>query len=142
MESDSWGNSVLLYDGVCGLCNRSVQFVLEHDRRGSLRFAPLQSEYGKAAISRHPELKNIDSVVLLEIESDGAERVHTRSAAALRIASYLGGIWKLSSIAYIIPAPLRDLLYDLVARYRYRLFGKYDQCMLPPPQVRSRFIGI
>jgi predicted DCC family thiol-disulfide oxidoreductase YuxK len=132
---------VMLYDGVCGFCNKSVQFVLDHDRRGTMRFAALQSDFGVAVLERHPELKDIDSVVLLE-SSAGTERVHVRSAAALRLSGYVGGIWGLARVAYIIPRPVRDFFYDLFARYRYRLFGKYDSCLLPPPEVRGRFLDV
>ena len=132
-------NLIMLYDGVCGFCNKSVQFVLDHDRRGTIRFAALQSDFGRAVVERHPELKNVDSVVL--VESSGAtERVHVRSAAALRLSGYVGGVWGWARVAYIIPRPLRDFFYDLFARYRYRLFGKYDSCLLPPPEVRERFL--
>lgn len=130
---------VLLYDGVCGFCNKSVQFILDHDRHGTMRFAALQSEFGQAAIARHPELAKVDSVVLLE-RRNGAEQVFIRSTAALRLSGYVGGFWGLARVAYIIPRPLRDLFYDLFARNRYRLFGKYDSCMLPPPEVRGRFL--
>lgn len=132
---------VMLYDGVCGLCNKSVQMILARDRRGTMRFAALQSDYGQAVINRHPELHGVDSVVLVEREG-GRERVRVRSDAALALASYLGGFWKLPAALRIIPRPLRDFLYNLVARSRYRLFGKYDSCMLPPPEVRSRFIDV
>lgn len=130
---------VLLYDGVCGFCNKSVQFVLDHDRRGAMRFAALQSDFGQAAIERHPELAKVDSVVFLE-RTGGSENVFIRSTAALKLSGYLGGIWGWARIAYIIPRPIRDFFYDLFARYRYRLFGKYDSCMLPPPEVRERFL--
>jgi predicted DCC family thiol-disulfide oxidoreductase YuxK len=133
---------VMLYDGVCGFCNKSVQLILDRDRRGSIRFAALQSDYGLAVIERHPELRDIDSVVFVETSTDvNDERVHVRSNAALKIASYLGGFWRVFLAAKVIPRPARDYLYDLFARNRYRLFGKYDTCMLPPPEVRSRFIG-
>ncbi|MDT5155865.1 MAG: hypothetical protein QOH51_222 [Acidobacteriota bacterium] len=133
---------VLLYDGVCGFCNKSVQLILDHDRRGTMRFAALQSDYGLAVIERHPGLRSIDSVVFVESSPDAAEeRVYVRSSAALKIASYLGGFWKVFIAAKVIPRPVRDYLYDLFARNRYRLFGKYDACMLPPPEVRSRFLG-
>ena len=134
--------AVLLYDGLCGFCNGSVRMILRHDRRGTLRFAALQSDYGRAAIERHPELKGVDSVVMLEASPGGEERVYVRSDAALRVASYLGGVWKLFLIARLVPAPARDFLYDLFARYRYRLFGKYDTCLLPAPEVRRRFIDV
>lgn len=134
---------VLLYDGVCGFCNKSVQQIIKHDGRGVLRFAALQSDFGRRVVERHPELRGIDSMVLLErLPATGGERVSVRSAAALGVAAYLGGFWKLFLALRIVPAPLRDYFYDLFARYRYRLFGKYDSCMLPPPEVRSRFIDV
>lgn len=133
---------VLLYDGVCGFCNASVQMVIRHDRRKTLRFAALQSDYGQSVIARHSELQNIDSLVLVEQAGDGRERVSYRSTGALRVAAYLGGVWKLFLIFYIIPRPVRDFVYDLIARYRYRLFGRYDSCAIPSPKVRSRFLDM
>ncbi len=137
--SDDETNPVLLYDGVCGFCNRSVQTIIRHDRRGDMRFAALQSEYGRAIVSRHAQLQNVDSLVLVE-QIDGEEKVFIHSTGALRVAAYLGGWWKLCLIAYIIPRPVRDFVYRLFARYRYRLFGKYDTCPIPSPEVRSRFL--
>ena len=130
--------TVLLYDGVCGFCNRSVQTIIHHDR-GEMRFAALQSEYGKAVIARNPQLQNVDSLVFVE-RVNGEEKVWTHSTGALRIAAYLGGAWKLSLIAYAIPRPLRDVLYNLFARYRYRLFGKYESCPVPSQEIRNRFL--
>jgi predicted DCC family thiol-disulfide oxidoreductase YuxK len=130
---------VLLYDGVCGFCNKSVQLILDHDRRGELRFAALQSDYGQAVIERHPELRGVDSVVFVE-QQRGGERISTRSDAALKVAAYLGGFWRIFLAARVLPRSLRDYCYDLFARHRYRFFGKYDSCMLPPPEVRSRFL--
>ena len=132
---------VLLYDGLCGFCNKSVQMILRRDRRGAMRFAALQSAYGEAVKARHPELKDVDSVVLVERSPEtDEERVFTRSDAALRIAAYLGGWWKFFLIFRALPRPLRDFYYDLFARYRYKLFGKHDSCPVPSPEVRSRFI--
>jgi predicted DCC family thiol-disulfide oxidoreductase YuxK len=134
---------VLLYDGLCGLCNRYVQAVLKHDRRGTIRFAALQSDYGRAVVGRHPALKDVDSLVFVEPSPDtGEERVSIRSTAALRVAAHTGGVCRLWLIAYVIPRSLRDRFYDLVARYRYRMFGKYDSCRLPPPNVRDRFLDV
>ncbi len=130
---------VLLYDGVCGACNWTVQTILRHDHHNAMRFAALQSEYGKAVASRHPELQQVDSLVLLE-EANGEEAIFTHSAAALRVVSYLGGPWRLLLIGYIIPRAVRDAFYTLFARYRYRLFGKYESCPLPSPDVSSRFL--
>jgi predicted DCC family thiol-disulfide oxidoreductase YuxK len=139
MVETSGGAPVLLYDGVCGFCNKSVQLILDRDRRGEMRFAALQSDYGAAIVERHPELRGVDSVVFVEREG-GGERVYTRSDAALKVASYLGGFWKVLLAAKVVPRRVRDYFYDLFARNRYRLFGKYDSCMLPPPEVRSRFL--
>jgi predicted DCC family thiol-disulfide oxidoreductase YuxK len=139
MVETSVGAPVLLYDGVCGFCNKSVQLILDHDQRGTLRFAALQSDYGQSVIERHAELRGVDSVVFVE-QATGGERVHTRSDAALKVASYLGGFWKLFLAAKVLPRGLRDYCYDLFARNRYKFFGKYDACMLPPPEVRSRFL--
>lgn len=132
---------VLLYDGVCGFCNKTVQLLLDADKRRTLRFAALQSDYGAQVRARHPQLANVDSVVFVAHPQTSDEQVFVRSTAALKVASYLGGMWRLALAAYVIPRPLRDALYDLIARYRYRFFGKYDACLLPPPEVRARFLG-
>lgn len=132
---------VLLYDGVCGFCNKTVQLLLDADKRRTLRFAALQSDYGAQVVARHPQLANVDSVVFVAHPQTSDEQVFVRSTAALKVASYLGGMWRLALAAYVIPRPLRDALYDLIARYRYRFFGKYDACLLPPPEVRARFLG-
>ena len=132
---------VLLYDGVCGFCNKTVQMILERDPAGTMRFAALQSDYGRAVVERHTSLRGVDSVVFVENANGGdLERVFVRSDAALKVVAYLGGFWKIFLAAYVIPKPLRDYFYDLFARNRYRVFGKYDTCMLPPPEVRSRFL--
>ena len=132
---------VLLYDGVCGFCNKTVQMILDRDPAGTMRFAALQSDYGRAVVERHTSLRGVDSVVFVENANGGSrERVFVRSDAALKVVAYLGGFWKIFLAAYVVPKPLRDYFYDLFARNRYRLFGKYDACMLPPPEVRSRFL--
>lgn len=133
---------VMLYDGVCGFCSQSVQMIIKLDKLGVIKFAPLQGEFGSAAKLRHRELENIDSVVILETKLDGSEQIFVRSDAALRIIKHLGGIWRLLEVGYIIPKAIRDFLYDLFARNRYKVFGKYESCMLPSPEVRARFIDI
>jgi len=133
-------NAVLLYDGACGLCASSVQFVLKHERRHELRFAPLQGTLASSVRSRHPELDQVDSMVWVEPARAGRpEHVHVRSEAVLRAAVYLGGLWRLAAVGWILPRVLRDALYDLVARHRHRLFGA-EQCYLPPPDARARFL--
>jgi len=131
---------VLLYDGVCGICNRAVRTVLRFDPDGSLRFAALDSDFARAIIDRHPAIHDVDSVVFVDEPGRPTERVAVRSAAALRVVDYLGGPWKLLKVSRIIPVPLRDWLYDRIADVRYRIFGKYESCPLPPPEVRARFV--
>src|SRR5690349_1647549 len=109
-------DQVLLYDGLCGFCNKTVQTILQHDRRGTMRFAALQSAYGEAVLARRPELQDVDSVVLVERGRGDAERVFIRSDAALRIAAYLGGGWKLLLVFRVVPRAVRDFFYDLFAR--------------------------
>lgn len=133
---------VLLYDGVCAFCNRSVTTILRFDRSGVLRFAALDSDFGRAVIDRHPGLEAVDSFIFVDDPGRPEERVSVRSAAALRVAGYLGGPWRVLLIARVIPVRLRDWLYDRFAAVRYRVFGKYDTCPLPAPEVRARFLDI
>lgn len=133
---------VLLYDGTCGFCNASVQFIIARDRRKTMKFAPLQSDVGQQVIGRHPELEGVDSVVYVNAVGDASqETVAVRSDAALAVCRYLGAPWSWAGVARIVPARLRDAGYDLFARHRYRFFGRHDACMLPPRDVRDRFIG-
>lgn len=132
---------VLLYDGACGLCGAAVRFVLAHDRRGTLRFAALGGAYGRSLVERHPELREADSMVWIEPPAAGRpERALVRSAAAIRVAAYLGGGWALARAAWLVPRPLRDAAYDLVARHRHRLGGAAGACYVPTPGERARFL--
>ena len=137
-------NPIILYDGVCGLCNQMVQFLLKHDRHGHLRFASLQSDFAAKVLQRHGiDPKDLDTLHVVENFEQADERVLQRSNAILRAGRNLGGIWSLlSSVAGIVPRPLRDLCYRFVARNRYRVFGKYETCMLPDPKQRSRFLDV
>lgn len=137
-------NPIVLYDGVCGLCNRSVQFLLKHDKSRRFRFASLQSDFAAKVLGRHGlDPKDLDTVHVVENYDQPDERVLQRSDAVLRAGRELGGIWGASaSIAKVIPRRLRDLVYRFVATNRYRVFGKYDTCMLPDPNQRSRFLDI
>lgn len=129
--------ALVLFDGVCNLCQGSVQFILLRDPKGRFRFASLQSEEGRRRLTEHglpPE--SLSSLVLIE---NG--KAYRRSTAALRIARHLSGAWPLAAVFLIVPRPLRDLAYDFVARNRYRWFGKTESCMLPRPEWRERFLG-
>ncbi len=137
-------NPIILYDGVCGLCNRLVQFLLQHDREGRLRFASLQSEFAAKVLGRHGiDAKDLDTLHVVENYDQPDEHVLQRSDAILRAGRELGGMWGASSsVAKVVPRPLRDLVYRFVATNRYSVFGKYDACMLPDPSQRSRFLDV
>jgi predicted DCC family thiol-disulfide oxidoreductase YuxK len=130
---------LLLYDGLCGFCDGTVQFILRRDPQGPLCFAPLQGETARAVLIGHPELLGVDSLILV-IGVGEDQRVVVRSEAVLHIAKYLGGVWSLATILRVIPRPLRDGAYAFFARRRYQLFGRYDTCPVPAPEVRERFL--
>jgi predicted DCC family thiol-disulfide oxidoreductase YuxK len=133
-------DKLVLFDGVCGLCDRTVQFALEHDPKGVLKFATIQGETGAAVIARHPELAGVDSVIFVEQKPEG-ERIEVRSKAVFRMASFLeGGGVKMLSLFTVLPQVIADAGYDLVASLRYRIFGKLDQCRIPKPEERARFL--
>jgi predicted DCC family thiol-disulfide oxidoreductase YuxK len=116
-----------------------VRFVLRHERRRTLRFAALGGAHARGVVAGHPELAGADSVVWVEpAAASRPERVFVRSAAALRVAGYLGGAWRLLLVARVVPRPVRDAVYDLVARHRHRLTG--GTCVVPGPGERSRFL--
>lgn len=131
---------VLLYDGVCGVCNGAVRTILRFDRQGTLRFAALDSDFARDVIARHPRLAGLDSVVFVRNAGGPGETVSTESAALLQVADYLGGFWRLATAARVMPAFIRDRLYAAFAAVRYRVGGKYDTCPIPGPEVRGRFL--
>ena len=128
-------NPVVLFDGVCNFCNGAVNFIIRLDHRKNFKFAPLQSKIGQELRSKYDIGEDVDSIILVE-----NDRAYKHSTAGLRISKGLGGIWSLGYVFIIIPAPLRDFCYRLFAKYRYRLFGRQDACMLPTPDVRERFL--
>jgi predicted DCC family thiol-disulfide oxidoreductase YuxK len=133
---------VLLYDGECGLCNKAVRFLLRIDRRGRLRFAPLQGPSAQAYLrSRGLPTEDFDSMMLVPDwqRRDGADPL-MRTNAALAAVKETGGPWAMLRILGVIPAPLRDLLYKVVARFRYRLFGPYRPTPLPRAEWQQRFL--
>lgn len=131
---------VVLFDGVCNLCNATVDFAIRRDARGELRFASLQSDAGQAvleAAGAAPVGGGLETIVL--VEEDGS--VHVRSEAALRLAARLGSPWPcLARLARIVPRGLRDVAYRAIARRRYRWFGMRETCRLPTPEERARFL--
>ncbi|MBN8851009.1 MAG: thiol-disulfide oxidoreductase DCC family protein [Sphingobacteriales bacterium] len=127
---------IVLFDGVCNLCSRSVQFILKRDRRGIFRFASLQSSLGQSLLQQSGlPTDGLDSFVLID---NG--KIYTRSSGALRVLKRLGGLLSLLYGLWIVPRPVRDKLYDWVARNRYRWFGKEDSCWLPRPEWKERFL--
>ena len=131
----------MLYDGICGLCDRLLQFVLARDRRGVFRFASLQSPLGKEMVERFGGNSNelTSFYVVANYRSNGA-RMFGRSRAALFVAGALGWPWKAALSLRLLPAATLDRIYDLVARNRYRFFGRFEHCLIPPPEFRHRFI--
>ncbi|SDJ92487.1 Predicted thiol-disulfide oxidoreductase YuxK, DCC family [Halovenus aranensis] len=128
---------VLLFDGVCNLCNWSVQFIIERDPEGVFSFAPLQSAAAGTLLARHGlDPDHLDSVVLVE-----EDRCYTGSTAALRAAAHLGGVYRLLWSLRFVPRQVRDRVYDFVAERRYDWFGRRDQCMVPGPDIEARFLG-
>ena len=128
--------SVILFDGLCNLCNGLVQFVIARDPAARFRFASLQSESGRRVLRSASVSESFpETVVLVE-----AGRPFTRSTAALRIVRHLRSPWALAYGLILLPRPVRDWIYDAIARRRYRWFGKRDQCMVPSAELGQRFI--
>jgi len=133
-ESDD--HPILLFDGVCNLCNGTIQLIIPRDPAGTIRFTPLQSEFGKIVRERAGlSIDDLETVVLVD---DGL--AYTKSDAAIRIAEHLGGVYRLLSLGRLVPRNLRDRIYDVVAENRYDWFGRKDQCMVPDEDVSDRFI--
>ena len=128
---------IILFDGVCNFCNSAINFVLKQDKKEVFRFAPLQSEAGQKLLHQyHLQTEQFESFVLID---NG--KVYKKSAASLRVLNKLPWYWKEAQILRIIPNVFRDAIYDFIARNRYKWFGKKDACMVPTPQVRSRFLN-
>ena len=139
-------HSILLYDGVCGLCNRFVQFILRRDRDGIFRFASLQSALAARILARHnisPAELDTVYVVVNPDSQEPPEFLLSRSDAALFVLKQLGGLSRfVASLLQLLPKFVRDPAYNAVARHRYRIFGKFESCALPSAQDRSRFLDL
>jgi predicted DCC family thiol-disulfide oxidoreductase YuxK len=128
---------IILFDGVCNLCNRAVQTVIKHDAEGKFLFASLQSEEGQHLSEQYQlPLNDFNSFVLIQ-----DDKVYTRSTGALKVAKQLSGRWKFLYVFIIVPPFIRDAVYNLVSRNRYKWFGKQDECMLPTPELKARFLN-
>lgn len=128
--------SIILFDGVCNLCNSSVNFIIDHDKRNDFRFASLQSEAGQDLLKKfHLNVKDFDSIILVE---NGKH--YERSSAVLKIVKKFPGLWKLLYLFIIVPKPLRDFVYDIIADNRYKWFGKKESCRVPTPELKEKFL--
>lgn len=135
--SDDSSHGIVLFDGVCNFCNRSVNWIIRRDKRGFFRFAPLQSDVGAELQKRYGlDPSALDTLVLVK-----GECVYTKSTAALRIVRRLRSRWRMLYAFIAVPRPVRDFAYDLFARRRYRWFGKREECMVPSAEVRERFLS-
>lgn len=128
--------NILLFDGVCNLCNSIVQFTIERDPKGKFKFASLQSESGQALLNKFGlPTNNFDSFVFIS-----GDKYFLKSSAGLHVLKELGGFWKLFYVFIIFPRPLRDFVYNIMAKTRYKIFGKRDTCMIPTPKLKQRFL--
>ena len=127
---------VIMFDGVCNLCNGFVQFAIRNDKKNKLLFSSLQSDFSQNTLKSFGLRSDyIDSLVFLK-----NEKIYTKSSAALRIAKELDGLWPFFFIFIIIPSPIRNFVYDFIAKNRYKWFGKKDSCMIPTAELRQRFL--
>ena len=130
-------NPVILFDGVCNFCNNAVNFVLRRDKKKQILFAPLQSETGKKLLEQYKlPMDDMHSFVFIEKGS-----VYTRSTAALRVCRYLSALWPLCYGAIIVPRFIRDAINDWIAKNRYKWFGVRQECMIPTPEIKARFLN-
>nr|WP_162128663.1 DCC1-like thiol-disulfide oxidoreductase family protein [Flavobacterium phycosphaerae] len=138
MEALPKDKKIILFDGVCNLCDSSVQFLIKHDKNDSFRFVSLQSDLGKKIITHIGiDLTKIDSLVLYE----PGKAYYCKSQAVLRTANELGGIYRLLNLVAIFPTPFLNLVYDYIAKNRYRWFGKKESCRLPSPELLAKFLA-
>ena len=137
-------NPIVLYDGVCGLCNRLVQFVLKNDRNDVFRFASLQSKLAEQILVRHRlRSESLETVYVVLDYGLAEERVLSRLQAVVYVLQQLGGpLTYVSALLRVLPAPVQNFLYGLVARNRYRVFGRYETCPLPDSDTRSKFLDL
>ncbi len=128
---------LLLFDGVCNFCNSSVLKVIKHDTNNVFLFASLQSEIGQQVVNHFSiDTTKVDSIILVSSDNE----FHIKSTAGLKVISQFGGLWKLLLIFWIVPTPVRDAVYNYIAKNRYKWFGKKESCMIPSPEIKAKFI--
>lgn len=133
-KSDEY--QIILFDGVCNFCNSSINFIIDHDPEKHFKFAPLQSDFGQKILRQfNKNTEDFDSVILLK-----NNQLYQKSAAALEITKHLSGFWKYLTIFRILPTFILNFFYDIVAKNRYRIFGKSDACRMPTPDLKERFL--
>lgn len=129
-------HDIVLFDGVCNLCNGAILFIIKRDKKDRFRFAPLESDIGKKLLDLHGiDPNKIDSIVLVS-----GDHAFAKAGAALRISKQLSGLWPLLYFFIIIPKIIADFVYDFIARNRYKWFGKKESCMIPTPELKSKFL--
>jgi len=137
VKRDERSGAIVLFDGMCNLCNGAVRFIIARDKQRYFRFASLQSACGQRLLqSDEVDKRRLDTIVLVQ-----CNRVYTKSTAALQIVRHLNLPWRLFSVLFIIPKPLRDALYDWIAFNRYRWFGQRDVCLVPTLDIQARFVN-
>jgi len=137
VKRDERSGAIVLFDGMCNLCNGAVRFIIARDKQRYFRFASLQSACGQRLLqSCEVDKRLLDTIVLVQ-----CNRLYTKSTAALQIVRHLNPPWRLFSVLFIIPKPLRDALYDWIAFNRYRWFGQRDVCLVPTLDIQARFVN-
>ncbi len=134
LQSDKY--QIILFDGVCNFCNSSINFIIDHDPEKHFKFAPLQSDFGQKTLLRfNKNTEDFDSVILLK-----KNQLYQKSEAALEITQYLSGFWKYLVVFKILPTFILNFFYDIIAKNRYRIFGKSDTCRMPTSDLKERFL--
>ena len=143
MQINGTASEIILYDGVCGFCDRLVAMVLRKDKRDHFRFAPLQSSFAQEILKRHGiDTTELDTVYLVQHHGQPGEQLLAKSDAFIQVLHGLGGFWVgEAAMLKLAPRFVRDRLYEALARNRYRLFGRSDTCIVPHPRYQSKFLG-
>lgn len=128
-------SAIILFDGICNFCNSNVQFIIKRDPHGYFKFASLQSNIGQKLLKKYGIQNDMDSFVLIE-----NNHYYLKSSAAIRVFKHLNGLWSFLYIFHFIPTPIRNFFYDIIAKNRYKWFGKRESCMLPSKEERQRFL--